>query len=75
MGLKNMCYWVGMIPSIKRYHSIRLWKGVGKGTNTDVELLALWVLLWFAKKKGILETQIAGDSNAVIKWDNGTSSL
>ena len=49
--------------------------GVGKGTNTDVELFALWVLLWFAKKKRITEIQIVGDSNAVIKWANGTSSL
>ena len=48
--------------------------GVGKGTNTDVELLALWVLLWFTKKKGISETQIVSDSNVVIKWVNGASS-
>ena len=64
-----------MIISIKIHYSIRLWIEVGMGTNTHVELLTLWGLLWFAKTKGTLEIQIVGDSNVAIVEDNGTSSL
>ena len=29
--------------------------GIGEGSNTRAELLALWVLLWFAKKRAFKE--------------------
>ena len=41
----------GMILRIYDSHSFKLRMGVGSGTNTFSELLALWGLLWFAKKK------------------------
>ena len=43
-----------MILSIDDSHSFKLRMGVGSGTNTFSELLALWGILWFAKKKNSL---------------------
>ena len=42
--------------------------GVGEGSNTTEELLALWRILAFTNKKGIVRIQIAGDSNIIVDW-------
>jgi ribonuclease HI len=36
------------------------------GTNTRVELLALWCILFFAYYKKITRLQLVGDSNVII---------
>ena len=46
----------GMILHIDDSHSFKLRMGVGSGTNTFAEPLALWWLLWFAKKKEIFSS-------------------
>ena len=47
----------------------------GFGTNTRSELLALWSLLHFARSMGIDSLQIAGDSQVIVKWFDGTIQL
>jgi ribonuclease HI len=42
--------------------------GLGRGTNNYVELLALKLLLLYAREKYILHIQIFGDSMNVINW-------
>ena len=49
MPLKNGNCRVGMVLRLKQSPVINLWMGVGDGTHTFVELLALWDLSWFAK--------------------------
>ena len=44
----------GMILHIDYSHSFKIRMGVGSGTNTFSELLALWAILWFTKKKNSL---------------------
>lgn len=45
---------------------LRYWYG-GPGTNTRAEILALWGLLWFPKKKLLDCMQIYGDSKSLIE--------
>lgn len=40
--------------------------GLGAGTNSRVELLSLWALLWLAKRLNCDEIQVLGDSQAII---------
>lgn len=51
--------------------------GVGRGTNTKAELLALWGLLCFQCKKDLISysLQVLGDSSAIINWAAGKSHL
>ena len=65
----------GMVIRIRNNLSYRLWMGVGKGTNTKAELLALWGLLYFAKKMNILDITILGDSKVIIEWAKYVYSL
>ena len=44
----------GMILRIDDSHSLKVRMGVGSGTNTFAEILSLWGLLWFVKKKNSL---------------------
>ena len=60
-----------MILTIKKDNLIRLKFGIGSGTNKKEELLSLWSLLWFAKKRGVRCLQIVGDSKTVIDWNKG----
>ena len=52
----------GMIIKINQtsYYSLKL--SIGLGSNTKVELLALWGLLYFAKEKDIWLDMVLGDS-------------
>ena len=65
----------GMILRIYDSHSFKLRMGVGSGTNTFSELLALWGLLWFAKQKKILLLSIFGKSKVIIDWARGLTNL
>lgn len=65
----------GMVLKVKRDHFIHLRMGVGNGTNTKVELFSLWVLLWFAQKRGIFSMQIVGNSKVIIDWATWNSNL
>ena len=60
----------GMVIRLNDSHVINLNMGVGDGTNTFVDLISLWGLLWFTKKRGLLQLQIFGDSKIVIDWVN-----
>ena len=51
---KDGNYGTGMILCIDYSHSFKPRMGVGSDTNTFTEPLALWGILWFAKKKNIL---------------------
>lgn len=57
-----------MVVLIKKDHIINLWMGDGMGNNTKVELISLWGLRWFSRKRGILEIHIVWDSKVVIDW-------
>lgn len=65
----------GMVLRIRVGHYIFLRMKAGGGTNTQVELLALWGLLWFARLTGIPSLRVAGDSLCIINWIMGNSSL
>ena len=54
------------------YH---LWMGYGDSTNIKSWLLALWMLLNFARNIGIPFLQCFGDSLVIIKWFLGLSKL
>lgn len=56
-------------------HSFHLCMGVGQGSNTRSELLALWGLLWFAEQRDIAISQIFSDSLCIIKWACGSAKL
>ena len=47
----------------------------GYGSNTRVELVALWDLLLVAVKIGVMQIVIAGNSKIIIRWANGDSNL
>lgn len=53
-------------------HSFHLQVGLGFSHGLKVELLALRCLLWFARRKGIKNLHIYGDSLLVVSWFNGT---
>ena len=58
----GLCIWINE----QHYISIKL--GCGCSTNTRVELLALWALLFIAKEIGLPYLHIFGDSSIVINW-------
>ena len=41
----------GMVIYLHPNHKFQLRMGVGLGTSTKAELVALWGLLWFSKQK------------------------
>lgn len=57
-----------MVIRLSHSSSYKLKFSVGFGTNTKSELLALWVLLYFAKEKEISLTMILGNSKLIIDW-------
>jgi ribonuclease HI len=58
----------GAILYLTKTHHFNLSMGLGSGTNNFVELLAMKLLLHFAKEKGINTLQIFGDSMLAINW-------
>ena len=51
-------------------HVFHFWLGMGSGTNTKAELVALWALLRLARERNIVNISILGDSMAIIGWAN-----
>ena len=47
-------------------HVFHFWLGMGSGTNTKAELVALWALLRLARERNIVNISILGDSMAII---------
>ena len=50
----------------------------GNGTNTRVELLAMWAILFVAKEYKVENIYIVGDSQVIIDWadrDNNFQSI
>jgi ribonuclease HI/probable phosphoglycerate mutase len=47
----------------------------GLGTNTSAELLGVWASLTLAKRPGIDQLQVLGDSKIVIEWLNYRGNL
>ena len=44
----------------------RVWLGCGRGSNTRVELIATWALLFFSNFKRITLLQVCGDSKCIF---------
>ena len=49
-------------------HYFQFWMGLGSGTNTKAELVALWALLRLARELHIDHISILGDSMSIIGW-------
>ena len=56
--------------TVARNHVFHFWLGLGSGTNTKAELVALWALLRLARELNIENISILGDSMAIIGWAN-----
>ena len=66
---------VGCVLHLSHDHFFRRKLGSGIGSNTRVELLALWVLLKFSKDKGVHDIHIVGDSKVIVDWFLGKACL
>ena len=64
-----------MVIRLSHHHSFRIKLGIGVGTNTKVELLALLDLLFFVREKDISSITIFGDSKVVMDWEKDVHSL
>ena len=60
---------------MKRGQNQGVTMGAGYEMSTLSELLSFWVLIWFSKKRGILEFNVMGDSKEVIELANGKNSM
>lgn len=56
-------------------HNFHLHVGLGDGDRLKAELLALRCLLWFARRKGIKNLHLYGDSLLVVSWFKGTFAI
>ena len=56
-------------------HHLDFALGVGYGSNTKAELLGLWDLLLSSQMMGIPLTHIYGDSQVIINWAKGHTTL
>lgn len=64
-----------MVLHLSSDHYVLLKLGAGLGTNTRVELIALWILLNFARNKGIHHLQVVGNYKVVIDWFKGKAQF
>ena len=55
--------------------AIKGWMKAGSGTNSRVELLALWALLFVSKTFKVDNIFIIGDSQIIIGWANGDTNF
>ena len=65
----------GLVIFISETHYLTFSVGVGLGTNTRAELLALWSVLKVSNMMGVPLNQIFGDSMVIISWENKHSAL
>lgn len=63
------------IICLNEYKSFKLKMNYGEKTNSRCELLALWMLLFFANHLGIKDIHVGGDSKVIIVWVNEKSRL
>ena len=68
-GGASVCIWINKL----HYLSSKL--GCGHSTNTRVELLALWALLYIAKDIGLPYLHVFGNSSVIINWAKGEFTL
>ena len=64
-----------MVLYIDRGHYYLIQLGYGSSTNSRVELLSIYGLLYVASVMGLLELQVYGDSIMFIDWVNGKNNL
>ena len=60
---------------INEHHHLSIKLRCGRSTNTRVEGLALWALLYVSKEIGLPYLHVFGDSSVIINWANDLSSL
>ena len=65
----------GFVIKMISHEIIKGWMKAGCGTNSRAELMALWDLLYVAKKFGLKQSSIAGDSQMIIGWAKGESDF
>lgn len=71
---RNSCacgFWIAMTADL----SYTVYWNSGGGTNTKVEALTLWGLLWFNSVLGNLILHIYGDSKIIIDQVMGRASI
>lgn len=73
-ALRGSCG-VGAVLYLAPMHSYHLSTAAGMGTNTDAELIALWILLWFAQNSTINTLWIFEDSRCIVKWASNKTKL
>ena len=57
-------------------HIYLIWLGCGHGTNSKDEFVSVWGMLLFSFRCGVLSLQVnLGDSNIIIDWATGSSTL
>lgn len=74
LGLPPRCG-VEVVLHISSTHYKNIKYAPGGGTNSRVELIALWTLLEEATKKDIRHLQVYGNSKIVIDWEKGIASI
>lgn len=70
----NLCG-VGCFLILDQDNFVEMSFGCRGGSNSRVELLALWGLLVLEKSYGIQKMDIIGDSIAIINWSTGIHRL
>ena len=63
---ENGSFSVGMVIKLQHNHQFKLRMVVGTGTNTKVELVALWALLWFSHEKQFSIGLVLCDSKSTV---------
>lgn len=66
---------VGLFIKLGRNTVLKGWLKAGVGSNTRAELVALWGLLYLAKRWGLTALQVLGDSQVVVKLALGEAQL
>ena len=66
---------VGYSVFINGNHHLDFALGVGCGSNTKAELMGLWALLLSSQMMSIPLVQIYGDSQVIINWAKGITTL
>jgi len=64
-----------MVLYLSPNHFFLLKLGVGLGSNTQAELMALYALLYFGRDKGIQRLQVVGDSKVIVDCFQGKAHL
>jgi hypothetical protein len=71
---QNLLCGGGAVLYLSDSHFYKIKMGLGQGTNNYVELMALLLLLKFAREQGVHTIQLFGDSMNVINWSQKSQS-